>query len=474
MTTAAELEARLAAFQQEAGVTVGTEPGLELGVAAGNIIPSLQKNLGDLISAVTSPIETGSGLLSVAGGAMSKAGVPGLSEFEPYADAVVDMIIDRYGSVENAYNSIETDPIGVLMDFSGIAGVGGKLAKVGGFENAGDYIQAAANAIDPVNQASNVAFGIGGKFIPERTPENVYSGAAKIGTTLTPDERRNFNRTAVEQRITPDAAGLARLGALTERYLARVDELIAEAADTGRTVDATVLFDDLADLEEAVFTGNNVNKFRDLDQIAKVRQSTAQSIYGRDVKDLDASVPPKRLNAAELQELKKSAYAEADFRPKNAKKSMSNEANKAVGRSARKAVESIASPEIGRTNRQLGNLLEMKQPLERAVGRIENRNLFSLPQTLGVLPGIATGDFSTGLLGYLLGGLNTPQRQAQLAFGMERMREIPRNPVTSLLSSAPGQGLLRKGTYAGRTAEGLRNQGFNLDRLPTLSLLSRQ
>jgi len=155
----------IAAFAKEAGINVGTEPGLELGVAAGNIIPSLKKNLGDLISAVTSPIETGRGLLSTGFGAMSKAGVPGLSEYEPYADAVVDMIINRYGSVENAYNSIETDPVGVLMDFSGIAGVGGKLAKVGGFEKTGDYIQAAANAIDPVNQGMNVAAGIPGSLI---------------------------------------------------------------------------------------------------------------------------------------------------------------------------------------------------------------------------------------------------------------------------------------------------------------------
>ena len=131
---------------------------------------------------------------------------------------------------------------------------------------------------------------------------------------------------------------------------------------------------------------------------------------------------------------------------------MRNEANKSVGRSARKSVEGITSDEIGRTNQQLGNLLEMRGPLEQAVGRIENRNLVSLPQTIEAAPGIATGDFLTGLLGYTLGGLNTPKNQASLAFGLERMRQIPRDPA-SLLKSAPGQGLLRRGTYAGRTAE---------------------
>ena len=462
----------IAAFAKEAGINVGTEPGLELGVTAGNIIPSLQKNLGDLISAVTSPIETGRGLLSVAGGAMSKAGVPGLGEYEPYADAVVDMIIDRYGSVDNAINSIETDPVGVLMDFSGIAGVGGKLAKVGGFEKTGDYIQAAANAIDPVNQAANVAVGLPGLLVREGFPENIYSGAAKISTTLTQPERKNFMRTGVEQRITPDVSGVARLSGLIDAYVTRVDDLIAQATNSGKTVDATVLFDDLADLENSLLTGGSIDKFGDLKQIENVRKKLAKSIYGRKVEDLDASVPPKNLNAAELQDIKKNAYERANFRATGPKSSMRNEGNKAVGRSARKAVEGIASPEIGRINQKLGNLLEMRGPLEQAVGRIENRNLISLPQTIGAVPGIATGDFLTGLLGYTLGGMNSPKRQAALAFGAERARQIPRNPVTSLLSSAPGQGIARKATYGGRTAEGLRNQGFNLDRLP--GLLGRQ
>ena len=261
---------------------------------------------------------------------------------------------------------------------------------------------------------------------------------------------------------------------MIDAYVAKVDDLIAQATDSGKTVDATVLFDDLADLENSIQIGGSIDKVGDLKQIENVRKKLAQSIYGRKVEDLDASVPPKNLNAAELQDIKKDAYARANYRATGPKSSMRNEGNKAVGRSARRAVEGLTSPEIGRTNQQLGNLLEMRGPLEQAVGRVENRNLISLPQTIGAAPGIATGDFLTGLLGYTLGGMNSPKRQAALSFGAERARQIPRNPVTSLLSSAPGQGIARKATYAGRTAEGLRNQGFNLDRLPGLSgLLGR-
>ena len=116
------------------GVQQGSKPGFELGVTASNFIPSLKKNLGDILTAIVNLDDTVQGIGSVGLGYASKAGVPYFSEFEPYADAMNDMIIERYGSVENAMNTLETDPVGVAMDLSGIAGVGGKLAKISGFE----------------------------------------------------------------------------------------------------------------------------------------------------------------------------------------------------------------------------------------------------------------------------------------------------------------------------------------------------
>jgi hypothetical protein len=102
----------------------------------------------------------------------------------------------------------------------------------------------------------------------------------------------------------------------------------------------------------------------------------------------------------------------------------------------------------------------MQVPLERAAGQIDQRNLVSLPQTIGAAAGVGAGDFGPGILGYLLGSIITPENQARAGIGVERMRQIPRNPIQSLLSPAPGRNAVRGGAYGGRLQEGLQRQGL--------------
>ena len=59
--------------------------------------------------------------------------------------------------------------------------------------------------------------------------------------------------------------------------------------------------------------------------------------------------------------------------------------------SARKAVENVSLPEVGRLNREFGKLLDLQQPLQRSANRIGNRNLLSLPQVIGASAGSAGG-----------------------------------------------------------------------------------
>ena len=60
-----------------------------------------------------------------------------------------------------------------------------------------------------------------------------------------------------------------------------------------------------------------------------------------------------------------------------------------------------------------------------------------------------------GALSLLASSINSPMNQAKLGIGLERMRQVPRNPIRSLMSPAPGRGLIRGGAYAGRNTEGL-------------------
>ena len=453
-------------FAQEAGINVGMEPGLELGVTARNIIPSLKKNMGDIIQAVTNPRETVTGLLRVGGGYASKAGIPGLSEFAPYADAMNQMILDRYGSVDNAMNTIETDPVGFLMDFSGVAGAGGKLAKMSGFENAGDLITAAANAVDPVNQGVNLMGATAGIGIPRAAPESLYGSGAKPGTTMSPQQRRQFNRTAVEQGIMPNDAGLARLGAQMADLRTQIDGLIKQATDKGGTVDASVLFDSLDEMRAAVESGGSVDKAGDLAQIEKVETALSRSIYGDEATDAgvirEEYTVPRPLTARQLQDIKLDAYERGYRASRRDKPALREQAYQAIGRTARENIENLAGPRVAPLNRQLGNLLEMRTPLERAANRIDQRNLISLPQAIGASPGLALGDPVSALLGTAFGGLISPEMQARMGIGLEALRTMPR--LSTPLRRVPyAPSLLSTGAYSGRARQGLLDRGLPLN-----------
>ena len=219
------------------------------------------------------------------------------------------------------------------------------------------------------------------------------------------------------------------------------------------------MFDDLAAMESKILEGGSIDRFGDLEEVAKVRERLAASLYGRKVTDIDADTPAKPLTASELQAIKRDAYSRADYITEIKQTDLANQANQAVGSSARKAVESVSSPEVGRLNREFGKLLDLQQPLQRSANRIGNRNLLSLPQVIGASAGSA-GGVPGGLLGLVLGSAINPQNQARAGIGVERMRQVSKNPVQSLMSPAPFRAPLRTGAYLGRMTVGLQRRGL--------------
>jgi len=151
------------------------------------------------------------------------------------------------------------------------------------------------------------------------------------------------------------------------------------------------VFDDLAAMESKILEGGSIDRFGDLEEVAKVRERLAASLYGRKVTDIDANTPAKPLTASELQAIKQDAYSRADYITEIKQTDLANQANQAVGSSAREAVERVSSLEVGRLNREFGKLLDLQQPLQRSANRIGNRNLLSLPQVIGASAGSAGG-----------------------------------------------------------------------------------
>ena len=459
--------ARLARFARATGTRQGTDPGFEFSTMISNMGPSLRKNIGDFVSAVTNPIDTVAAIGSTAGGYLGKAGVPGLERFTPFADAMNDFFRERYGSTEAFLNTVETDPVGALADlstiFTGVGGAGRAVTSTGGAANrVASQVSRLGNVIDPVNQSLNVVQAPLGALIPESVPQNLYASGVKPSGTLSATDRANVLQTGLDEGIMPTPAGVRKLDDLITGFGRRVDNLIEKSIRDDTAVDATVLFSDLADLENTVSTTVRLNREADLEAIAKVRSALAKSIYRTD--DIDANTPPKRLDARELQSLKQQAYAAADYGMRALENPMSNQAFQAIGRSARRGVETaVNSPELTALNRRLGGLLEARPVIERASGVTQNRNFVNLPGLLGASAGYgAAGDpFAAATLG-AAGSLAGRIPQAAMGIGLNRMRQIPRRPLQSLGGQFPapfrdtGRGLM----YSGRAQEGMRNRGL--------------
>ena len=97
--------------------------------AIANVIPSAQQFGRGLLQAVTSPVETLTGLGEVLTGAYARfipqewmARPDKAQEFIQKANAVGGVYRDRYGSVEALKNTIATDPVGFAADVSTLSG----------------------------------------------------------------------------------------------------------------------------------------------------------------------------------------------------------------------------------------------------------------------------------------------------------------------------------------------------------------
>lgn len=97
--------------------------GIDVGKALGNIPESGYNFAKNLIEPFVDFNKTVEGIGRTAVGAVEKL-IPGKQDDEKYADAVGQFFKNRYGGMEELKNTIETDPVGFLVDLSGMLGIG--------------------------------------------------------------------------------------------------------------------------------------------------------------------------------------------------------------------------------------------------------------------------------------------------------------------------------------------------------------
>lgn len=157
--------------------------------AVQNIPKSAMEFGGNIVHAVTHPIETVKAVADVGYGGLSKAagavGVPmdtkAKAEREQSFDAVAGFFADRYGGVENLKKTLADDPVGFAADVSAVLlpaniaarapGVTGKVAQT---------VSAVGRAVDPVNAAAKAVKATGRNVVAPAVGMLTGAGAEPI------------------------------------------------------------------------------------------------------------------------------------------------------------------------------------------------------------------------------------------------------------------------------------------------------
>lgn len=162
--------------------------------AVRNIPGSALKFGENLIQPVIHPIDTVTNLKNLALGLAEYAGGVKDGSHKKYADAVGQMIKDRYGSMDSLKRTLATDPVGALADFSTAVTGGGAVVRGAA---ALDRAAGATRAANVAGAAGRAMTDIGSAAEPVRAARNV-------GTVVKQAVAPTARRAAVNEL---DAAG---------------------------------------------------------------------------------------------------------------------------------------------------------------------------------------------------------------------------------------------------------------------------
>lgn len=407
------------------------ESGFSFSEMLGNIPESAKQVATDTAEAVMNPIDSAQGIGSVLTGYAEKfsniirSKLPNdsklmeLSDFSrkfymaiintflgnelgdtntPSADAMNQHFIDRYGSVDQALETLEKDPAGALLDAASVFSVG-----------AG---------------AAGKARTLAGKAIPEGLPKHMYESAAKF-TTTRKDGGVNV-QALLDEGIPLTPKGVQKLENLITAINGQIDNILKNSKNANTKVPTDFIMARMDALKNSYI--NTVEGQKDRGIIEKIVDG---------FKDELESNGKTHMTISELNDFKKNTYGKVtDWNPaKGNKRKTKDQAFKELSAGARDVVESM-EPETKNLNQRQAPLLDSREKLQRAVSRIENRDTIGMGDLvkLGMFGGGGTGIGSLVDAGGIGGGIGTaigattaalgrPTTKANLAIALNNMRQ---------------------------------------------------
>ena len=409
-------------------------------------VPSSLYNYGkDIASAVLSPIDTAKGALDIGAGTLRKAlpnkfvdyvertlgGAEAGQMAQQKAEAVGDYYKNKYFS-GNALESFQKDPIGVAGDVSGVLTGGASiLPKVGRVGSVASNVSKAGAAIEPLNLALNAAKYGAAKALPTTAPRKLYESAAKWSTTLSDKEKAALTETALAEQILPTYEGVGVATQKIKDLGGRIDELITEYDSAGVEIPAETVLSYIDDVKKDL-GGFKVEGVEDVAKIEKLEKKFKSIIKRK---------KNKTVTARELQDWKTDAYDKVNWDAKRQKGSMAKEkVYKAVARAAKDALVE-ASPEIAAVNKRQASLLNLLPNLERAAGRIENRDIIGIGGGIKTQAGAAMGGVPGAVVGAGQSYFDLPKVKSKAALGLYNAQN---RGARIFLDNDPRNALLRQ------------------------------
>ena len=355
-------------------------------------------------------------------------------EHEKYADAVNQMVADRYGSLDKAAETFRKDPAGVALDASMILGGGGALlkgvgaaGKAAGATNAGsavaragEAVARAGQAVDPVANVLTLGKPLAAPAIEAAkaklgkvaSPEAIYARAMKIPPrSVSKAERDRMIATGLQERIPISESGLAKAERLRGDLGKAVREELRKPEHAGKTIDP---------MDTAIRAENDiVPYFR-----RQVSPTADMEAAGKVFDDfLDNHQRP--LTLEEAQDLKVGTYAQQNKRAWDDRQGPKVETEKALASALRAQLEE-AVPEVRTINQRLAGLKALAEELPNTLNRTGNHSMFNMMGAQGAGAGLGATIAGTpgAIIGWGIGkAASSPRVQSELAFLMDSMRK---------------------------------------------------
>ena len=378
-----------------------------------NLPGSIVQEGKNVIGAITQPIDTIKGIGNLALGVAEKAIPGGPYPQEKYADAMGEYFSNKYGSKDAFLSELQNNPASILSDLSMfVTGGASGAAKLASLSKVGakaapalEKVAKVGTAIDPLNLAANTAMYGASKAIPTSVAPMMYESAAKFSTTLSPTERARITETALKNQIPLDYSGLGKVQSKLTDLGDKMDTLITNATDQNIKIPATKVLESLKDVKKQS-GGFKIEAAQDIKEINNIEKQFKTYLKQNKI----TSVTPQQ-----LQEFKADAYKRIDFGRAPEKPSLAKEeAYRAMAGSARQSLEEFM-PELRDINAQYGSLRELQPNLQKAVGRIENRDLLGLGATAKTGAGGALGGIPGALVGFGQSLLDSPKIKGKAA-----------------------------------------------------------